>query len=141
MHVDRMSMPITCPVQRKDVLFYVLYGANRDYIARLIEESVLNIAAEYPGDGVASALQLMRPAETDSLHALQIKFMALLNEDERMRRRLGEVVSHLIVGLCPHKAERFYDALCDELMPAWIKDERISHAQFVDRLRQAYLVS
>lgn len=132
-------MPITCPTQRKDVLFYVLYGGNQDYVARLIEESVLNIAAEYPCEGVTSALQLMRPAPTDSLHALQIKFFALLNEDETMRRRLAEAKSHLIVGLCPHKAERFYDALSDELMPAWVKDERISHAAFVDRLRSAYL--
>jgi hypothetical protein len=83
-----MSMPITCTAafQRKDVLFYVLFGANADYIRRLIEESVVNIAREYNTEGIADALQLMRPQPLDSLHHAQIRFFLLLNEDEAMRR-------------------------------------------------------
>jgi len=134
-------MPMTCPVQRKDVLFHVLYGANLDYIGRLVEESVINVAAEYPSESVIDALQTLRPTEGDSLHCLQIKFFVLLNEDERMRARLATLNSPAVAGLCPHKAERFYDALNDELIPVWVKDERISPADFVDRLRQSYLCS
>ena len=138
-------MPITCgpgvSFQRRDVLFHVLFGANTDYIRRLIEESVLNLAREYPSESVADALQLMRPAERDGLHHLQIRFFLLLNEDEVMRRRLACVKSHVIAGVCPYKAERFYDALCNELVPSWIRDCRVSHAEFVDQLRAAYLCS
>jgi hypothetical protein len=145
LHPARMSMPITCQCtaafQRKDVLFYVLFGANMDYIRRLIEESVVNIAREYACEGVVEALQLMRPQETDSLHTLQIRFFLLLNEDEAMRRRLADIKSHVMVSLCPYKAERFYDALCDELVPVWIKDCRVSHEAFVDSLRASYLCS
>lgn len=145
MQAERMSSPITCPVQRKDALFYVLYGANRDYVARLIEESALNIAAEYPG--VADALQALRPAERDPLDNMRIKFFVLLNEDETMRRNLsnvreaGQTGMVMVCSLCPFKAERFYDALSDELIPGWIKDCRVTREAFVDSLRQAYLVS
>ena len=145
-------MPITCGAtgQRKDVLFHVLYGANAEYISRLIEESVINIAREYAGgtdSGVAEALQLMRPKEGDTIHKLQIKFFLLLNEDETMRRNLsnvklkGEGSLLTVCSFCPYKAERFYDALCEELIPQWIRDCRISHATLVDSLRQAYLCS
>ena len=64
------------------MLSHVLYGANADYIARLIEESVINVSREHPDcPGVAEALQLLRPDPGDSLHRLQIKFFLLLNED------------------------------------------------------------
>jgi hypothetical protein len=46
-----------------------------------------------------------------------------------------------MISLCPFKAERFYDTLCDELIPAWIKDSRVSNEAFVDSLRAGYLCS
>lgn len=106
-----------------------------EYVARLIEQSALQLAEDYPRDGVRQALQLIRPSASDPLHVLQIKFFVLLNEDERMRRKIAEVQACGVCGLCPHKAERFYDALSDDLFPTWVKDERVSHAEFVDRLR------
>jgi hypothetical protein len=144
-----MSIPMTCkpPVfayQRKDVLFYVLFGANIDYISRLIEESVVNIAREYgcsTGGGLVDALQLMRPSPLDSLHKLQIKFFLLLNEDDAMRRSLSSIKSHVMVSLCPYKAERFYDCLCDELIPVWVRVGAVTDSEFVDSLRAAYLCS
>ena len=140
-------MPITCGARRRDTLSHVLDGANMDFIARLVEESVINIGRAYPASGVAEALQELRPKEGDSLHSLQIKFFLLLNEDEVMRRNVGNVREKgqagamLVCSLCPFKAERFYDVLCDELVPAWMKDCRVTQAEFVDRLRQAYLCS
>jgi hypothetical protein len=140
-----MSIPITCQYtaafQRKDVLFYVLFGSNADYIRRMIEESVVNIAREYPSDGVADALQLIRPRESDSLQCLRIRFFLLLNEDEVMRRNLADLRSNVMVGLCPFKAERFYDDLCDELIPMWIKNHDVKPDDFVDLLRATYLCS
>jgi hypothetical protein len=138
-----MSIPITCTAafQRKDVLFYVLFGANADYICRLIEDSVINVAREYNSEGVSDALQLLRPHPLDSLHRTQMRFFLLLNEDETMRRHLSALKSNLMTSLCPHKAERFYDALCDELIPSWIKDGRMTSEAFVDSLRAAYLCS
>ena len=147
MHPERMSTPTTCGGKR-DILSHVLYGANSEYIARLIEESVINVSRDHPQhQGVTEALQLIRPSSGDSLHRLQIKFFLLLNEDETMRRNIcnvreaGQTGMLLVCSLCPHKAERFYDCLCDELIPAWIKDCRIGHEAFVDSLRQAYLCS
>ena len=141
-------MPMTCQAGRRDTLSHVLFGANAGFVGRLIEESVINVGREYGAcAGVAEALQLLRPCEGDSLHTLQIKFIVLLNEDETMRRNLsnvkeaGQTGMLLVCSLCPFKAERFYDTLCDELIPRWIKDSRVSREAFVDQVRQAYLVS
>ena len=129
------------------MLFLVLFNGNLDYIARLIEESVINVSREYPNAGVIDALQLLRPAPGDSLHKLQIKFFVLLNEDEAMRKNLANVKltgpgSSICVGsLCPHKAERFYDALYEEHVPAWTQCRDVTQSDFVESLRQAYLCS
>jgi hypothetical protein len=132
---------------RRDVLFLVLFNGNMDYIARLIEESVINVSREYPNEGVIEALQLLRPAPGDSLHKMQIKFFVLLNEDEAMRRNLANVKlkgvgsSLSVCSLCPHKAERFYDALYEEHIPAWVQCKDVSQADFMESLRQSYLCS
>ena len=126
------------------MLSHVLYGANADYIARLVEESVINVSREHADyTSVAEALQLLRPDAGDSLHRLQIKFFLLLNEDEAMRRSLSHVKpGHaLVASLCGYKAERFYDDLCERFVPTWIQDARVTDEAFVDSLRQAYLCS
>lgn len=150
MQPERMSMPITCTAafHQRDVLFYVLFGMNPDYIKRLIEESVVGMAREHHlRGGVVDALQQLRPGADDSLHRLQIKFFVLLNEDETMRKNLGNVREAgqtgmlMVASLCPFKAERFYDTLSDELVPRWIKDCGVTREAFVDSVRQAYLCS
>jgi hypothetical protein len=130
------------------MLSHVLFGANADLIKRLIEECVINLGREYGAcDGVVQALQELRPREGDSLNALQIKFFVLLNEDETMRKNLGNVREAgqtgmlMVASLCPFKAERFYDTLSDELVPRWIKDCGVTREAFVDSVRQAYLCS
>ena len=95
-----MSTPTTCG--KRDMLSHVLFGGNLDFVARLIEESVINVSREYPGcTGVAEALQLLRPQGEDSLHRLQIKLFILLNEDETMRRNLSNVKEKGQTGSCP----------------------------------------
>ena len=130
------------------MLSHVLFGANADLIRRLIEESVINLGREYGAcDGVVQALQELRPREGDAHNALQIKFFVLLNEDETMRKNLGNVREAgqtgmlMVASLCPFKAERFYDTLSDELLPRWIKDCGVAREAFVDSVRQAYLCS
>lgn len=140
-------MPITCAgggsaCQQKDVVFYVLFGMNPEYIRRLVEESVINLGRENAGrEGVLEALQLLRPQEGDSLLKLQIRFFVLLNEDETLRKCLANVKSHIMTSLCPHKAERFYDALAEDLVPAWVRTRSVEHADFVERVRASYLCS
>lgn len=137
-------MPITCvgPCQPRDILFYVLYGMNPDYIQRLVEESVINIGREFVGkESVLEALQLLRPCEDDSIQRLQIKFLVLLNEDAVMRKCIANAKSHVTTGLCPFKAERFYDALADDLIPAWVRSTDLKHDEFLDTVRNCYLCS
>ena len=133
---------MTCHTQpRQDVVFHILYGGNSAYISSLIEECVVNIAAEYPSEGVRESLQSLRPNAWDSPDRLCVKFFVLLNEDEKMRTNFSNVKSSIMASLCHHKAERFYDELNDFVLPAWIKDERIDLNKMVDMLREVYLHS
>lgn len=135
------SMPITCHHPLKDLIFHVLFVCSPEGIRLLIEECVLGIATEYNVNNVKDALQLLRPDEHDSLCKLQAKFFILLNEDETMRRRIALRQSSYVHALCPYKAERFYDALCDEILPAWVKNEQEDCQALVERVRHFYLRS
>ena len=74
----RMSIPITCfPSTRQDILFHVLYGGNAASMRSLIEQAAIDIAREYPTDGVRDALQRMRPREDDSVNKLRARFFML----------------------------------------------------------------
>lgn len=136
-------MPTTCQAHNKDVLFHVLYGGNRALIWNMIEECAINVAREYPSDGVREALQLLRPSEEDCLNKLRVKFFVLLNEDETMRRALCEPFKHYsyIKPVCVYKARNFYDELSDSAMPTFVQDETASLESFVDSLRGVYLLS
>lgn len=43
--------------------------------------------------------------------------------------------------MCKVKATRFYEALHEELLPAWVKDETVTLDEAVERARMAYLIS
>lgn len=134
-------MPITCHHPLRDMIFQVLYVCQPEGVRELIEESVIHIASAYNSDGVKSALQEMRPQEQDSMCHLQVRFFTLLNQDEEMRRKVAQPHGCFVSALCPHKAERFYDTLCDDLIPNWIKDEEKTLESFIDEIRMAYLCS
>lgn len=138
-----MSIPTTCQVHNKDVIFHVLYGGNRALVWGLMEECVINIAREYPSDGVRDALHCMRPGERDSMDKLRIKFFMLLNEDERMRKTITEPFKHFsyIKPFPIQKARRFYDDLYDEALPRFVQNESVTLRDFVDELRSIYLRS
>ena len=141
MQPRRMSIPITCS-GRKDYLFHILYGGNAQMIRSFIEQSVIDVAREYPTDGVRDALHLLRPRDGDSLNRLRALFFLLLAEDEAMRRRVCAAPSgQMVAPFCEHRARLFYDELCDELIPAFVQRQEMRLDEFVDALRGAYLHS
>lgn len=138
-----MSIPTTCQAHNKDVIFHVLYGGNRALAWNLIEECAINIAREYPSDGVRDALQRLRPSEQDSMDKLRVKLFMLLNEDEKMRKTITEPFKHVsyIKPLPIQKARRLYDDLYDSALPRFVQNESVTLRDFVDELRGIYLRS
>jgi hypothetical protein len=139
-----MSIPITCfPGARQDVLFHVLYGGNQASVRSLIEQAAIDIAREYPTDGVRDALQRLRPRDSDSLNKLRARFFVLLCESDAMRRRLSAPAagSCMPAPVCEDRARLFYDELCDELLPAFVQNQTVRLDEFIDQLREAYLRS
>lgn len=135
-----MSIPITC---KNDMLFHVLFGGDAEHMRALIDESIIDIAREYPTEGVRNALHRVRHKERDSLDKLRARFFMLLSEDEAMRKRLSAPRPQngsCVAPLCEHKARLFYDELCDRLLPEFIQNETITLAECVEQIRDTYLL-
>jgi hypothetical protein len=138
-------MPRICQPQGSDtdVLMHLLYNGGAVPLLRaLISESMQNIAEDFPTEGVREALRQLSPPPDASLACLRARFFLLLNQDHRMRTRLCQerVAGHL-APVCAHKACNLYDQLSDTVVTQWIKDERITLLDFIDRLKDAYLVA
>jgi hypothetical protein len=139
-----MSMPITC-TPHKDWLFYILYCGDTNMLCDLIRQCVKNVAAHYHYDpDMLSILEHYQPRFSDSIHVLRSKFFVLLHEDEKTRIELVHRDTKLrgYFGPVPlQKANNFYVMLHTDLIPKWVSDESITLEQFIDSLRDAYLIS
>ena len=138
-------MPRICQPQssENDIVMHLLFnGGSIALLRALISESVRNISETFPTEGVRSALRDISPGPDASLACLRARFFLLLNMDHLMRSRLCQerVAGHL-APVCPHKACNLYDQLHETVVPLWIKDERIELQDFVERLKDAYLVA
>jgi hypothetical protein len=145
-----MSIPRICQdthtKQCQDVLMHILYSGNCEVLLHtLITQSINNIAAEYPASaGVRQALTPFIPTRERPMSPAMLRavFFILLNQDSKMRESLcSKKALPYLPELCPHKACRFYDSLHDTVIVEWIKNEHIHLLEFVENLKEAYLVS
>ena len=148
MHPVRMSIPRICQEthtrQCQDVLMHILYSGSCDALLHsLIMQSIGNIAAAYPASaGVKRALIPYAPSKECPPAMLRSIFFVLLNQDCRMREALcAQRILPYLPPLCPHKACRFYDCLKESVVVEWVKNENVHLLEFVESLKEAYLVS
>lgn len=130
--------------QCQDILMHLLYSGNCEVLLRtLIMQSIHNIAAEHPSSGgVRQALLPFIPTQTTPPATLRAVFFILLNQDSKMRDSLcAKRMLHYLPELCPHKACRFYDSLNESVVVEWIKNENVHLLEFVESLKETYLVS
>jgi hypothetical protein len=146
----RMSMPMICQDthtrQCQDVVMHLLYSGNCEVLLRsLILQSIQNIASEHQAsDGVRKALLPFVPTKDRVMSPAMLRavFFVLLNQDSKMRESLcSKRVLAYLPELCPHKACRFYDCLKEMVVVEWIKNESVHLLEFVENLKEAYLVS
>ena len=145
-----MSIPRICQEthtkQCQDVLMHILYSGNCEVLTRsLIIQSINNIAAEHPAsEGVRQALVPFIPTQERPMSQAMLRavFFILLNQDSKMRDSLctNKVLPYLPT-LCPHKACRLYDNLKDSVLMEWVKNEDVHILEFIENLKEAYLVS
>ena len=125
---------------------HILYSGNCEVLLRsLIKESINNIAAEHPAsDGVRQALIPYIPTQERPMPPAMLRavFFILLNQDSKMRDSIcTKRTLPYLPELCPHKACRLYDCLKDSVVAEWVKNENIHLLEFVESLKEAYLVS
>jgi hypothetical protein len=144
----RMSIPRICQEthtrQCQDVLMHLLYSGNCEALLRsLIMQSIHNIAADHPAsEGVRQALIPFIPSDSCPPAMLRSIFFILLNQDSKMRDSLcTQRTLPYLQTLCPHKACRLYDHLKETVVVEWVKNENVHLLEFVESLKEAYLVS
>ena len=143
-----MSMPRICQEthtrQCQDVLMHLLYSGHCEQLLHsLIMQSIHNIAADHPAsEGVRQALIPFIPPPNCPPAMLRSIFFILLNQDSKMRDSLctSRTLPYL-PPLCPHKACRLYDHLKETVVVEWVKNENMHLLEFVESLKEAYLVS
>lgn len=70
--------------------------------------------------------------------------MCALFQDEKTRVQLATYKTDVIRGrkaIDPAKADRFYEALHEILLPTWVRNEDVSEDIFIDSVRGSYLES
>ena len=128
--------------QCQDTLMYLLFHGGSDTLLRtLIERSVNNILGEFPYDNVRDALRPFLSCPSASIALLRAIFVVLLHRDGAMRSDLCET-QHIpqIPRLCPQKACRLYNMIAENI-DEWVKDERIGTMDFVEVIKDSYLVA
>ena len=145
-----MSIPRICQDthtrQCQDVLMHILYSGNCEVLLHtLIMQSINNIAADHPSsEGVRQALIPFIPTRERPMSPAMLRavFFVLLNQDSKMRDSIcSKRVLPYLPELCPHKACRFYDNLQETVIVEWVKNESVHLLDFVENLKEAYLVS
>ena len=142
MQPERMSTPCTYP--HNDWLMYVLYYHDVDLTRQMISTAIESIRSTHSCPNVSRILDSYRPSDLDCHHTLRIKLLVLLDQDEYTRAQLCNYTCKLVRDrrpVPPEKGSRFYAALHDELLPAWVRDGSVPACKFVDSVRMAYLVS
>jgi hypothetical protein len=139
-----MSIPIICETHRQcqDTLMYLLFHGGSDTLLRsLIQTGVNNILKEFPYDNIQAALRPYLSCPQASPHLLRAIFIVLLQRDGKMRSSLCED-THVqgLPRLCPQKACRLYDML-DINIDDWIKNEKVSLPEFLELIKDSYLVA
>ncbi len=129
--------------QCQDVLMHILYsGSCEALLHTLIMQSIHNITTDHPVSGVRQAILPFIPPNDCPLAVLRSIFFVLLNQDARMREALcSQRTLPYLPCLCAHKACRFYDHLKESVMVEWVKNENVHILEFVESLKEAYLVS
>jgi hypothetical protein len=130
-----------------DWMFYVLYHEDISFLKGIITSSVKNISQGYSWGECAelkNALEWFADVHLDSLSMLRAKLFFLLDRDEKTRREFTVYES----GTCrlrspfpPEKADRFYPALHETVIPHWISNETFSLDSLIGNIREAYLIS
>ena len=138
-------MPMICAPHR-DWLFYILYYGDVKLLSQLIRQCQGNILRRHHHDSaLGSLLERYSPdPQKDPLLVLRAKFFVLLHEDEETRKELAEkaATSFGCFGAVPKpKASNFYHSLHHDVIPKWVSDEDVQLHDFIESLREAYLVA
>ena len=150
-----------------DWVMYMLYVDDIPLLKQMISSAIMNISAQFfNSQAIGDILKFYEPSPTDTVNKLRCKFLVLLDQvsvllvcipelhltrpnthaeqDEKTRHQLALYRTDVIRGrkaIDPEKADRFYDALHENLLPAWARNEDISDDALIDSVRGSYLES
>ena len=120
---------MTCTNSNIDFIGRVLYCAHTARLDDTIRDSGKRVAVA--ANCEHAWLMAETATEPNAPRCVKIAaFFLLLNVDP--------VLKEAITDLGPHKAAGFYRDLSERVVPAFLSDDRVNVATFVDSIRDAY---
>jgi len=117
------SSPMTCA---KDMVFHVLYGADRSLTTFYVHQSMDRLGATWE----------KQPYEPDVARAL---FFLLLDRDMALKEAALKGIPSLgVEPMGERKAENLFLSLREEVIEPWLTDERVGLGQFIDKAASLY---
>jgi hypothetical protein len=116
----------------RDMVFSVLFIGDQTLLRELVLNSMSRLGAEWNVETVC-ALGIQR---------LRVLFFLLMDRDLALKEKLLDGWREMCVpGLDAGKAERFFMQLRPEIIDPWLIDERKTDDEFVNAVKDLYLVS
>jgi len=110
----------------RDMVFHVLYGADRSLNAHYVHQSMDRLGAPWE----------KREYEPDVAQAL---FFLLLDKDMALKEAVLKGIPKFgVEPMGQRKAENFFLSLREEVIEPWLSDERIKPSDLLSRVAALY---
>jgi len=114
---------MTC---QKDMVFHVLFGADRSLNNFYVHQSMERLGATWA----------KRDFDPDVSRAL---FFLLLDKDMALKEKALKGIPNLgVEPMSERKAENFFLSLREEVIEPWLSDERVPALELVDKAAALY---
>jgi hypothetical protein len=125
-----MSSAVVCP----DLFICVLYKRNEESLRKVLRCFLKELEKEY-----AECTPLLSLLELLPLVGLRAMFMLLMPIDTRLRYWVLQYETPSVAKAPPAKVFVFLCTLRDDIVTAWMSDERKGAADLVETAKQTYI--
>jgi len=123
-------------LRNMDLIMYVLYSDDEVFVMNMVRRVAHEIADKYEYEDLRRVVQ-----HRDRPVLYRCLFFLLLNFHKQFRYWVLTDVSQGLNPVCPYKATRFLLALKNEIIPAFLMDERIQLETMDRQIKVTYIAS
>jgi hypothetical protein len=165
LHPVSMSIPMTCIHGRHDMLFHLVYGENRGVLMEFVRASAQRLYSITENKMLQETMIcILNDPESVSLQKSRALFFLLMNVDMPTKQYLCDTTdrkllavalnilpvdvdlthSSVMLGAKPPsvaKLESFFARLSHEIVPNWMQNQSLILDDFVNTVKDEYIIS